>query len=141
MSEQESFESRVVEEHRQLGPLFAGVAEALESGTSQSVREAIGHLRSVLEAHLAQEDQIYYPALSRLYPWTGASLARFSEFHRRFLDEFEAWQRTVENEASTSASEEFRSFRENFARHEVHEEEFLRQVTSAAGGSHKAPFL
>ena len=63
-----SFEQRVAEEHRFLSPLFARALSALEDDGLDPSIAALEELRSAVEEHLAQEDQIYYPALWALRP-------------------------------------------------------------------------
>lgn len=131
MSRPEPFDERVAREHRQLAPLFDETLTALRQRNLRAIREAVARLLSALETHLAQEDRVYYPALSRLHPEARSDLARFSEFHRRFLEEFREMQQLIEDRDFRSAADRFHSFSRAFAVHEVHEEDFLGKLESA----------
>jgi len=62
-------EHAVAEQHRRLDAMFAEALAAMrESAAADAIGEAFGRLRDALEAHLAQEDRLYYPSLCALRP-------------------------------------------------------------------------
>ncbi|HYB12638.1 MAG TPA: hemerythrin domain-containing protein, partial [Myxococcota bacterium] len=90
----ESLEGLVAAEHRRLDALFGEILSHLrKGGESSAAQDAFARLRNQLEAHLAREDRLYYPALRALRPAHREPLAVIAAAHDTFrsrLAEIEA---------------------------------------------------
>ncbi len=123
-----SFGERVEEEHGKLAPLFVEALDALAGAPDpEAPSESVERLGAAIVAHLAHEDQVYYPALWTLRPEHRGDLERFVAFHRRFRADFEEIVRLARHDPA-AAAERLRAFSQSFAKHEVREEEFLRKI-------------
>lgn len=124
----DAFEYRVAREHEQLEPLFERARDSLAAGTSSAAFAAMSKLRMALEAHTAQEDRLYYPALWSLCPQHKADLEHFIHSHDRFRGELDEIFRSISGGDLSGAAELFEAFSKSFATHEVYEEELLRKI-------------
>lgn len=124
----EALDRRVTEEHQRLAPLFDAGAAALAASDPSAVEAAIATLLRAVDAHLTQEDRMYYPALWTWRPELRGALERFIEAHERFREELQEIAEGLDPADLTVTTERFRSFTRSFAVHEVHEEEFLQNL-------------
>ena len=120
----------IVEEHRRLEALFAETRAAFRAGSREALRRAIPGLCEALEAHFAQEDRLYYPAVGALRPGYAASLQAFGAGHARFLAQLEEIARRIEQESLAQGEADFEALALAFAAHESSEEELLRSLES-----------
>ncbi len=86
----EQFAVRLCGQHRQLDEFFAEVISAVGRGSLISARATFTRFYEALDAHIALEDRVFFPALRGLHPRITSELVRFVEDHdgfRRSLDE------------------------------------------------------
>ena len=125
---QEAIERLVAAEHSDLECVFAETLRRLRQGAEgAALRDAFARLREELEAHLAREDQLYYPAMRALRAAHRDSLATIMAAHDTFR------QRLAEIEASLgggpgAAVRGVESLASLFAAHEVAEEKMLHEI-------------
>ena len=136
----DSIESLVRGAHRRLDALFAELLDACARGADlDPVHESFARLREALEAHLAQEDRLYYPALRALRPAHRRDLLGFAQAHDAFrirLAELEAALReTPPVELQVAIGETAREF----AQHEHGEERLLRRIDDELRAGEDAP--
>jgi hypothetical protein len=128
-SARESIEHLVAAEHGDLECVFAETLRQLRQGTNGSVLpDAFVRLRDQLEAHLAREERLYYPAMRALQPAHRSSLAATIAAHgtlRQRLAEIEASLAGSGADVAVRAVESLASL---FAAHEVAEEQLLQQI-------------
>ena len=135
----ELLEERVAREHAQLEPLFEATRAHLSQREPRAALESISELRRSLEAHTAQEDHLYYPALWSLCPHHKPALEVFIRSHEQFrLELAEIVDRVGEGELALAASR-FDAFSRSFATHEVYEEALLREIDAEAPWGDPAP--
>jgi hypothetical protein len=76
-------ERRVISsQHRQLDDFTLRLAAALDSGDAGHARAAFQRFSDALEAHLALEDGLYFPALRGLRPSLSRDLESLADEHR-----------------------------------------------------------
>jgi hypothetical protein len=118
----------VVAEHRRLDALFAAVREAFVARRdAAAVSRAIERLQEALELHFLQEDELY-PSLWALHPGGRARLEACVAEHRHLRGlTTDLGGRAVRGELA-GAVQVFEALAEDFRRHEVREEEALRDL-------------
>jgi len=112
--------------HRQIDAWFASTRGALEGEQAAS---ACAQLRDVLDAHFAQEEKLYFPALWQLRPDHEKSLRGLISAHAIFLGELDRTAELIDTARPIEAIGCFDELRKLFAAHEVEEEETLRALS------------
>jgi hypothetical protein len=72
---------RLFAQHRWLEALLALVAETLERREAEQARECFLRFKDALEAHMALEEEFFFPALPGLYPELTAELTALARDH------------------------------------------------------------
>jgi hypothetical protein len=125
----EAIERLVAAEHGDLECVFAETLRQLRQGAEgPALRVAFARLRNQLEAHLAREDQLYYPAMRALRPGHRDSLATMISAHdtlRQRLAEIEA---SLARGGADAAFRRVESLCSLFSAHEVAEERMLHEI-------------
>ena len=111
-----------------LEPLFEATRFALGRDEKRLAFDSIAKLRQALEAHTAQEDQLYYPALWSLCPQHKDAFELFIRSHERFRTELDQITRSISAGDLSGAAALFDTFSKSFATHEVYEEDLLRKI-------------
>jgi hemerythrin HHE cation binding domain-containing protein len=125
----ESIGRLVAAEHSRLESLFAETLGNLREGAEGTrVDDAFARLRDQLEAHLAREDHLYYPALRALRPAHREPLAAIAAAHDAFRSRLAQIEASLARGAPDSALRELESLASLFAAHEVAEERMLHQI-------------
>jgi hypothetical protein len=130
MGEVEDTIGRVVgREHRRLDALFAEVLDALGERQERGLlRSSFARLREAIETHLAQEDQLYYPALRALQPAHRTTLRGFAEAHDGFRFQLAALEAALADAELAEVERRLGVVAADFARHESGEETLLNQI-------------
>ena len=119
----------VTAEHSRLESLFAEVLRNLREGAeSPAVSDGFAQLRDQLEAHLAREDRLYYPALRALRPAHREPVAAITAAHDTFRSRLAQIGASLARGAQDTALRELESLASLFAAHEVAEEHMLHQI-------------
>jgi hypothetical protein len=128
-------EREIVGQHRALDALFAAVRESFER-EGASLTRALARLEEALEVHFLQEDELYYPALWSVRPEQRGRLEACIAKH----PDFRARLRDLSGRASRGeiggAHQVFEAMAEDFRRHEVHEEQLLRDLEGELPAPH-----
>lgn len=126
---QRSFEERVAIEHRLLEAIFAEVSAALDDGEPlPAVRDAFARLREALEAHVDQEDRLYYPAVRALRPVHRNVIGGLVGAHELFRSQLGEIDDALARGAIAEAGRALTAFIEAFGEHEAAEERLLRAI-------------
>jgi hypothetical protein len=124
-----AIERLVTAEHGDLECVFAETLRQLRQGAEgPALRVAFARLRNQLEAHLAREDQLYYPAMRALRPGNRDFLATMISAHdtlRQRLAEIEA---SLAGGGADAAFRGVESLSSLFSAHEVAEERMLHEI-------------
>jgi hemerythrin len=129
MSQDESFERRVAEQHRLLDGMFASVLEAVSrDGAEAGARAAFSQLREALEVHFDQEERLHYPAVRLLSPGRGDAVAAIVRAHESFRAQLEGIESSLAATRTGEAEQRLRAFVDAFAAHEAAEEGLLRSL-------------
>ena len=125
----ESLEGLVAAEHRRIDSLFAQLlADLREGGENRALRNAFSQLQNQLEAHLAREDCLYYPALRALRPAHREPLAGIIAAHDTFRSQLVRIETSLAQSAIETALRSLESLASLFAAHEVAEEQMLHEI-------------
>ena len=125
----ESIERLVAAEHSRLESLFAETLGSLrKAAVGPAVHDAFTRLRDQLEAHLAREDRLYYPALRALRPAHREPLALIAAAHDTFHSQLAEIEASLAKGAPDIALRGVESLASLFAAHEVAEEHMLHQI-------------
>ena len=123
-----SMEHAVARAHRELDALFDETRAALRAGERAVGVESRDCLCEALETHFAQEDDLYFPAISSLRPEARASVKGFAEDHERLRSLSRELRACMEKESREEVEAGLAEFAAFFAEHEAREEEFLHSL-------------
>jgi iron-sulfur cluster repair protein YtfE (RIC family) len=123
---------RISSQHRQLDDLHAFVAAALEQGDASEACQRFCRFKDALDAHMALEDELYFPALHGLEPSLEAELMRLAQEHQRFRSELAALERSFDEGELASCQTALDRFVGRFAAHELREEDLTHAVRGTA---------
>ena len=125
-----SIEQRVHAEHRELAQVLARVRAGLgRGGDVEEAAKMFARLRDGFEAHIAQEEQLYYPPIWALLPEHKSALLGFIAVHDRFRGLLDGIEDHLRHRRSEAAEEALNALTLEFADHERGEEHLLRRVT------------
>ena len=125
-----SLEQRVHAEHKKLAHLLERTRAGLgRGGDAEEAAEAFARLRDELEAHLAQEEQLYYPPIWALRPEYKSALLEFISVHDKFRSLLDGIEDHLGHGRSQAATAALNTLAREFADHERGEERLLRRVT------------
>jgi hypothetical protein len=119
---------QVTSEHRQLDSLFRRAREALAPSSGAGGAETFARLRATLDAHLAQEDSLYYPPIWVLRPEYKDALQGLVGAHDDFRRRLAEISAQVERGTLAAALAGFDAFVDEFGRHELAEEQLLEEI-------------
>lgn len=125
---------RVSSQHRQLDEFHRLVVEALGRGSLQAARLAFTRFRDALEAHIALEDRVFFPALHGLRPDLERDLAALVSEHGDFRVSLEQLHDTLAEGSAETFAEQLDRLVDHVAAHELREEELLASISPAAAG-------
>ena len=120
-------------QHRQLDDLYLRVATALDGGEAAGARAAFARFCDALEAHLALEDGLYFPALRGLRPTLARELERLCNEHQQLRDHLAQVAHSIESDACGPCAQLLERLAGDLAEHEVREEGLLASLQK--GGS------
>lgn len=127
----DSIEHAVAEQHRRLDAMFGEALAAMrESAAPDAIREAFGRLRDALDAHLAQEDRLYYPSLGALRPAHRPVLDALVAAHDGFRSRLEEIEAQMGRQDLGEAERALGAFCSAFAAHEASEEKLLKRIAA-----------
>ena len=122
-------ETRVISaQHRQLDDFYLRVSTALHAGESERARAAFARFADALEAHLALEDGLYFPALRGLVPALERDLERLCDEHQQLREHLAQVARSIEREACEPCARLLERFAGDLAEHEGREEGLLASI-------------
>ena len=128
-------ESRVISaQHRQLDEFYRRVAEALDGGQVEAARAAFTRFSDALEAHLALEDGLYFPALRGLRPALERDLELLCDEHQQLRDHLVRVARSVESGACEPCARLLQLLAGDLADHEGREEGLLASIQKGGNG-------
>lgn len=127
--QQDSYEGAFAAQHRKLDTLFVGLLEALRTGgAAETIRADFKRLRETVEAHVDQEDRLYYPAVGALRPVHRPALDGLVVAHEIFRSQLGAIEASLAAAEFAEAERVLGEFVEGFAAHEAAEEALLRRI-------------
>jgi hemerythrin len=125
----DSIGQAVAEQHRRLDAMFGETLATLrESAAPDVIRLTFERLRDALEAHLTQEDRLYYPSLGVLRPVHRAVLDGLIAAHDGFRSRLEEIEARLGKQDLGEAERALGAFCSAFAAHEASEEQLLRRI-------------
>jgi iron-sulfur cluster repair protein YtfE (RIC family) len=127
--EHDSIEHAVAEQHRRLDAMFEEALAAMREGAApDAIRDAFERLREALEAHLAQEDRLYFPSLCALRPVHRSVLDGLVASHDGFRSRLEEIDAQLGTHDLGEAERALGAFCGAFTAHEASEERLLRSI-------------
>lgn len=128
-------ESRVISaQHRQLDDFYLRVAVALEKGEPEHARAAFTRFSDALEAHLALEDGLYFPALRGLRPSLERDLEGLCDEHQQLRERLAHVARSIESGACEPCARLLHQLAGDLAEHEGREEGLLASIQKGGTG-------
>jgi hypothetical protein len=122
-------EARVISaQHRQLDGFYGSVAGALAGGKADAANAAFARFTDALDAHLALEGGLYFPALRGLRPALAPELAALEDEHQQLRVRLGAAARPVEACDCAAAAAALEALAAALADHEEREEKLLTRI-------------
>jgi hypothetical protein len=116
-------------EHRRLDTLLRRTRRALVTPDAEGAApEAFARLREAVDAHLTQENSLYYPPLRALRPRLDAALRALVGAHEDFRHRLAKIAAHLARGAVAPALNGLDAFTQDFGRHEAREERLLVQL-------------
>lgn len=119
---------RISSQHRQLDDLYAPVASALDRGDQDGARAAFARFADALEAHLALEDTLYFPALHGLERRLEGDLAGLCAEHTALRTGMAGIAECLANASSVACAAAISEWVAELAEHERREESLLERL-------------
>jgi iron-sulfur cluster repair protein YtfE (RIC family) len=124
-------ERRVISaQHRQLDDFYHRVASAVHGDLPDAARAAFARFADALEAHLALEDGLYFPALRGLRPALGVDLEALCDEHQRLREALARLARLIEAGPCAPCAAPLERLAGDIAEHEGREEGLLASIQS-----------
>jgi len=121
-------------EHRGLNAILSEVRASLHDRHASA--GALERLAAAFDVHFAQEDRLYYPAISSLRPELQARLRGISDRHAGFRAQLHRVHALLDEEALGAARDAFESLASDFEEHEREEEQLLTALAREPDTAH-----
>ena len=122
-------ERRVISrQHRQLDDFYGRLAAALDAGEPPVAQAAFRRFSDALEAHLALEDGLYFPALRGLRPALAADLELLADEHQALREGLVGLAKLVEAGRCAACLRPLERLAGDLAEHEGREEGLLASL-------------
>ena len=129
-------ETRVISaQHRQLDDFALHLAAALDAGEPPAAQAAFLRFADALEAHLALEDGLYFPALRGLRPSLAPDLAALGDEHQALRERVAGLARLVAAGRCEACLRPLERLAGELAEHEGREEGLLTSLRTRGGVS------
>jgi hypothetical protein len=129
-------ERRVISaQHRQLDDFALRLAAALDAGEPPAAQAAFLRFSDALEAHLALEDGLYFPALRGLRPTLEPDLEALSDEHQTLRESLVGLARLVEAGRCEACVKPLERLAGDLAEHEGREEGLLASLRTGGNPS------
>jgi len=122
-------ERRISSQHKQLGDLFDRVLASVEGGGPRMALNDFLLFLTALEAHMAVEEDIYFPALHGLRNDVGEELLELVEEHVRIRGELAKVQEHLNSASEMDARQALGDLASLVDRHEKQEEDLLARIS------------
>ena len=121
-------------QHRQLDDFYLRVAAALDGGEAESARAAFARFCDALEAHLALEDGLYFPALRSLRPALERDLDPLEGEPQQLRERLAQVARSLESDDCPRCARLLEQLAGDLAEHEGREEGLLAPIRAGGNG-------
>jgi hypothetical protein len=129
-------ERRVIsQQHRQLDDFHVRLAAALDAGDAPGAQAAFYRFSDALEAHLALEDGLYFPALRGLRPALERDLEALSDEHQQLRECLVGLAKLVEAGRCEACLRPLEQLAGDLADHEGREEGLLASLERKGNAS------
>lgn len=122
-------ERRISSQHKQLGDLFDRILDSVAGGGPRLALNDFLLFSTALEAHMAVEEDIYFPALHGLRNDVGEELLELVAEHARIRGELPEVQKRLNSGNENDARQALDELAILVGRHERQEEELLARIS------------
>jgi len=128
-------ERRISSQHKQLGDLFDRVRASMDGGGPRVAANDFLLFSTALEAHMAVEEDIYFPALHGLRDDVGDELVELVSEHVRIRGGLSRVQKRLSGESRVDAQQALDDLASLVGRHEKQEEDLLARISEGPDSS------
>jgi hypothetical protein len=128
-------ERRISSQHKQLGDLFDRVLASMDGGRPRLAVNDFLLFSTALEAHMAVEEDIYFPALHGLRDDVGGELVELVSEHVRIRGELSRVQKRLNGGNRVAAQQALDDLASLVGRHEKQEEGLLARIAEGPDSS------
>jgi len=122
-------EARVISsQHRQLDDFYRRVADAVHGDQPDTARAVFARFADALEAHLALEDGLYFPALLGLRPSLARDLEALCDEHQQIRERLADVARLIDAGVCAECARPLERLAGDIAEHEGREEGLLASI-------------
>jgi len=128
-------ERRISSQHKQLGDLFDRVLASMDGGGPRMAVNDFLLFSTALEAHMAVEEDIYFPALHGLRDDVGGELVELVSEHARIRGGISRVQKRLSGGNRVDAQQALDALASLVGRHEKQEEDLLARISEGPDSS------
>ncbi len=123
------------EQHSELDQLVQSLDATLASASRGKTLQALEDLESVLDAHFAVEEGVYFPLVEKLSPQHGSTIREARDGHVKIGRLLHDLRQLVEGGQLAAARPVLNQFLDCFRLHETHEVRLLADLEALQRGS------
>jgi hemerythrin-like domain-containing protein len=122
-------ETRVISlQHRALDDFYVRLSAAIDGDDPHAARAAFARFADALEAHLALEDGLYFPALRGLVPALAGDLEALCDEHQQLRERLADLGQRIEAGCCAECAQPLERLGGDIAEHEGREEGLLASI-------------
>ncbi len=135
---------RISSQHQRLESLYRTLARALAKGNEREAQAQLTQFGDVLAAQFSLEEDVFFPALARLWPGMRGRIVDLAREHDRFREELDQIRKRLGATEREGAKARFDRLAAELAAHDGREELLVERIlgsSSAPSPGHAAQSL
>ncbi len=123
---------RISSQHQRLESLYGTLARALAKGSEREAQAQLAQFRDVLAAQFSLEEDVFFPALARLWPGMRGRIVDLAREHDRFREELHQIQKRLGATEREGAKARFDRLAAELAGHDGREEQLVERILESS---------
>ncbi len=123
---------RISSQHQRLESLYGTLARALAKGNEREAQTQLAQFCDVLAAQFSLEEDVFFPALARLWPGMRGRIADLAREHDRFREELHQIQKRLGASEREGAEVRFDRLAAKLAGHDSREEQLVGRILGSS---------
>ncbi len=123
---------RISFQHQKLESLYRTLARALAKGDEREAQAQLAQFGDVLAAQFSLEEDVFFPALARLWPGMRGRIVDLAREHDRFREELDQIQKRLGATEREGAKARFDRLAAELAGHDGREEQLVERILESS---------